>query len=110
MDRPPTGMLERLISAECADTLPGLFHERVRRTPLSVAYREYDPRAGCWINYSWASMEIRAARFQQALTREGLKTGDRVALCLPIVPTGSALTWRPSVSASSWSRSMQTTA
>ncbi len=23
MDRPPTGMLERLISAECADTLPG---------------------------------------------------------------------------------------
>jgi len=83
MDRPPTGMLERLISAECADTLPGLFHERVRRTPLSVAYREYDPRTGCWINYSWASMEIRAARFQQALTREGLKTGDRVALCLP---------------------------
>jgi long-chain acyl-CoA synthetase len=76
-------MLDELISAECADTLPGLFHERVRRTPLSVAYREYDPRAGCWINYSWASMEMRAARFQQALAREGLKTGDRVALCLP---------------------------
>ncbi|MGO8839604.1 MAG: AMP-dependent synthetase/ligase [Methyloceanibacter sp.] len=83
MERPSTGMLDRLISAECADTLPGLLHERVRRTPLSVAYREYDRRAGCWINYSWASMEMRAARFQQALAREGLKTGDRVALCLP---------------------------
>jgi len=83
MERPSIGMLESLISAECADTLPGLFRERVRRAPSSIAYREYDPRAGCWTDYSWASMEMRAARFQQALTREGLKMGDRVALCLP---------------------------
>jgi long-chain acyl-CoA synthetase len=76
-------MLDELISAECAGTLPGLLHERVRRTPMSGAYREYDHRANCWTDHTWAGIEMRAARFQQALAREGLKTGDRVAVLLP---------------------------
>ncbi|MCP4780549.1 MAG: AMP-binding protein [Hyphomicrobium sp.] len=83
MERPPSGMLDELISAECADTLPGLLHERVQRTPLSVAYREYDHRANGWTDHTWAGIEMRAARFQQALVREDLKTGDRVAVLLP---------------------------
>jgi long-chain acyl-CoA synthetase len=76
-------MVDELINAECAGTLPGLLHQRVRRTPLSVAYREYDHRANCWTDHTWAGIEMRAARFQQALEREGLKTGDRVAVLLP---------------------------
>jgi len=38
MERAPGGMLDELISAKCAGTLTGLLHERVRRTPMSVAY------------------------------------------------------------------------
>jgi long-chain acyl-CoA synthetase len=76
-------VFDTLISAECAETLPGLLHERARRSPLSVACREYDRHSHSWVDYSWASIEMRAACFQEALAREDLNTGDRVAVWLP---------------------------
>ena len=76
-------MFDTLISEECAGTLPGLLHERAQRSPSSVAYREYDRHSHSWVEYSWASIEMRAACFQEALAREGLNTGDRVAVWLP---------------------------
>jgi len=76
-------MPEELIGAECAGTLPGLLHERVQRSPLGVAYREYNNRSRCWTSHSWESIEIRAASFQAALAREDLNAGDRVAVWLP---------------------------
>jgi long-chain acyl-CoA synthetase len=76
-------MSDGLIGAECAGTLPGLLHERAQRTPFGTAYREYDGQSHGWVDYSWASIETCAARFQEALAREGLNTGDRVAVWLP---------------------------
>lgn len=75
--------MSELIGVETARTLPGLFLERVRRTPLAVAYREFDPARGVWRNHPWQAMEAHAAEFQTGITALGLKAGDRVAVLLP---------------------------
>ena len=72
-----------VISASCAQTLPGLFFERVRRTPAAVAYRQFDAQQGAWIDYTWSEMAGRVRSMQGALTRAGLQPGDRVAILLP---------------------------
>jgi len=71
------------ISAELARTLPGLFNERVRRTPESVAYRQFDRDAQRWCDHTWESVQKSAAQLQLAMEREGLTAGDRVAILLP---------------------------
>ena len=50
------------ISAELAQTLPGLFSERVRRTPDRIAYREFDRGADCWRDYTWGNVLTLAAQ------------------------------------------------
>ncbi|MFM9850345.1 MAG: AMP-dependent synthetase/ligase [Hyphomicrobiaceae bacterium] len=73
-----------LIGVETARTLPGLFLERVRRTPLAVAYRDFDaPQGGGWRSHTWQAMEARAAEFQAGMAALGLNAGDRVAVLLP---------------------------
>jgi long-chain acyl-CoA synthetase len=64
-------------------TLWGLFCECVRRYPVGVAYRDYDPVAGNWRDHTWQTIAARVDRFRTALAREKLKTGDRVAILLP---------------------------
>ncbi len=71
------------IEAKLVRTLPGLFHERVRRSANLVAYRQFDRRAQSWRDHTWQSMERRAAQLQLAMEREGLTAGDRVAILLP---------------------------
>lgn len=71
------------ISAELARTLPGLFNERVRRTPESVAYRQFGHDARRWCDHTWQSVQQGAAQLQLAMEREGLTAGDRVAILLP---------------------------
>ena len=71
------------ISAELARTLPGLFSERVRRTPDKTAYLEFDRGADCWRDYTWGSVQTRAAQLQIAIEHAGLKAGERVAILLP---------------------------
>jgi long-chain acyl-CoA synthetase len=71
-----------LISAAEAIGLCGLFLERVARTPNAVAYLEYDERARTWIEITWRETAHAVARWQAALTREGLAPGDRVALMM----------------------------
>ena len=44
---------EDIIPAETAQTLDGLFRERVRRTPDSVAYRGFDKASGEWVDSTW---------------------------------------------------------
>jgi len=63
-----------------AATLPGLFRERVRRSPNSPAYRFFDALNGAWIETSWAGMARDVDRWQAALGAEGLKPGERVAV------------------------------
>jgi len=68
---------------ETAGTLWDTFLDRVRRTPDSTAYREYDGRLHRWRDYSWMEMSARVARMQAGLARAGLQIGDRVGVLLP---------------------------
>jgi long-chain acyl-CoA synthetase len=77
---------EDLISVERARTLDGLFVQRVQRSGEALAYRSYDRASGDWLDYSWSEMAQRVARWQDALSREGLNPGDRVALVLRNCP------------------------
>lgn len=70
------------IMPEVAATLPGLFGERVRRTPDRIAYKHYDYAANAWVDTQWRDMEREIGRWQAALSRAGLHAGDRVAMML----------------------------
>ncbi|MEJ2591419.1 MAG: long-chain fatty acid--CoA ligase [Candidatus Thiodiazotropha sp.] len=65
-----------------ADTLPGVFLERVARSPQKTAYLQYDSTREQWLEISWADLATRVARWQAAFRREDLKPGDRVAMLL----------------------------
>ena len=71
-----------IITPETAGTLAGLFRERVRRTPDACAYRRFDRQGHCCECTSWAETAILAARWQEAIRREGLLPGERVAVML----------------------------
>ena len=73
-------MPENLITPEQAQTLPGLFRERVRLTPEDCAYRFYDALNGAWSDLSWRQIARDVDRWQAALTMEKFKPGDRVAI------------------------------
>jgi long-chain acyl-CoA synthetase len=70
------------IAAETAVTLAGLFRERVKRSPNKIAYRQFDQDSGQWCDSTWQEMATEVARWQDALTQEGLQQGDRVAVLL----------------------------
>jgi long-chain acyl-CoA synthetase len=72
-----------LIGAEEAGTLPGLFLARLARSGSRVAYREFDPALGTWRTFTWQQVASRIVRFQEALAKEGVRPGDRVAIALP---------------------------
>jgi long-chain acyl-CoA synthetase len=71
-----------IIDPQTAATLPGLFRERVRRTPGNCAYKRFTPEEQCCAGVSWKEAEALAARWQEALRREGLVPGDRVGVML----------------------------
>jgi long-chain acyl-CoA synthetase len=71
-----------VIPIDAAGTLDGLFHERVKRTPDLVAYRDFNRQHGNWRDYTWAQMDHQVARWQAALEKDGLRAGDRVAVML----------------------------
>ncbi|GAB4353943.1 MAG: AMP-dependent synthetase/ligase [Gammaproteobacteria bacterium] len=71
-----------VITAEEAVTLGGLFQERVRRTPDNVAYRHCDPATGNWVDTTWSQMAREVARWQDAMAKEELEPGDRVAVMM----------------------------
>jgi long-chain acyl-CoA synthetase len=72
-----------LIAIGEAQTLDGLFRERVRQTPDAPAYREFNPETNAWEGITWAMTADRVARWQTALAAEDLAPGDRVAVILP---------------------------
>ncbi len=60
--------------------LSELFVGRVQATPDAPAYRQFDGRR--WVSWTWAEAGREAARFQAGLRSDGLKPGDRIAMCL----------------------------
>ncbi|NEV60787.1 AMP-dependent synthetase/ligase [Thiorhodococcus minor] len=68
-----------LIQVATAGTLPGLFRERVARTPELTAYRQLDEPSGQWRSLTWRQMAERVGRWQRALAGLGLAPGARVA-------------------------------
>ena len=70
------------ILPESAKTLGGLFHERVLRSPESIAYRYFDHRQKSWNEISWIGIAGQVGRWQAAMEQESLKPGDRVAVML----------------------------
>ncbi len=70
------------IDPDRAQTLAGLFRERVAASPDKPAYRQFDPAAETWKSFSWADVAREVMRWQAALTKEGLAPGDRVAVML----------------------------
>ncbi len=69
-----------VISPDVAQVLPGLFWERVRRSPGAIAYTFFDKPTNRWIDLTWAEMAEQVSRWQEALKAESLKKGDRVAI------------------------------
>ena len=63
-------------------TLCGLFRARVAATPDQVAYRQFDEASDTWVSFTWMQVAAEVARWQAALTKEGLVPGDRVAVML----------------------------
>ena len=63
-----------------ADTLAGVFLERVSRSPDKTAFVQYDSNLDQWQEMSWSEIAHRVARWQAAFQEEDLKPGDRVAL------------------------------
>ncbi|MEX1201524.1 MAG: AMP-dependent synthetase/ligase [Methylophaga sp.] len=70
------------ISPDTAVSLPGLFYERLRRSPKQPAYRFFDADENTWQSLNWQQAAFQIARWQQALSAENLQVGDRVALNL----------------------------
>jgi long-chain acyl-CoA synthetase len=70
------------IGLTTADTLAGVFQERVKRSPNKTAYIQYNPEMEIWEESSWQQMANRVAHWQAAFQRESLKPGDRVAIML----------------------------
>ena len=75
-----------MISIETAQTLDGLFQERAKRSPQSIAYRDYDVNQETWLDYTWADMSRAVKLWQTALSRENLAPGDRVAIMVRNCP------------------------
>ena len=68
------------ISSDLAVTIPGLFRERVKRSPEAIAYRYFDHEKSLWKESTWEEMGFEVARRQAALKKESLAKGDRVAI------------------------------
>src|SRR5688572_12772246 len=60
--------------------LSDLLLTRLATTPSALAYRQFENNT--WCDWTWDDFGREVGRWQAALTKEGLKAGDRVALCL----------------------------
>lgn len=69
---------QQMITMDDATTLADLFNERCIRSPGGLAYVQY--RDGDWRQYNWEQTREAVARWQAALSRDGLQTGERIAL------------------------------
>ncbi|MCW8853989.1 MAG: long-chain fatty acid--CoA ligase [Gammaproteobacteria bacterium] len=69
-----------MITSQDVSTLSELFKKRVEITPDKKAYRQYDVGSQTWSSSSWHEMANEVARWQAGFEKEGLQSGDRVAV------------------------------
>lgn len=77
--------LDHCISPEQANTLHGLFLERVRSSPDRIAYRHF--MGDAWREFTWREMGEELGCWRRALAAQGLQRGDRVAIMLRNSPS-----------------------
>lgn len=59
-----------------------MFQERVKRSPGKVAFQFFNKPEQRWSSLTWGEVSLRVAKYQAALTQDGLKPGERVAIML----------------------------
>jgi long-chain acyl-CoA synthetase len=74
------------ISPDQAVTLHGLFVERVKLSPDAIAYRHFENNQNAWISFTWLEVRDQVARWQAALLKEHLSSGDRVGVMMRNCP------------------------
>lgn len=75
-----------IITVDQAQTLDGLFQERVQRSPHKAAYHYFNTTCEEWSSYTWEQMNQAVARWQAGLAKESLMPGDRVAVMMRNCP------------------------
>jgi len=55
---------------------------RIAETPDLLAYRQFNEATSAWIDMTWGEFGREVGRWQTALAAEGLRAGDRVAVCM----------------------------
>ncbi len=70
------------ISENSYNSLSELFLTRVARSPDATAYRYFNTTVGEWQSITWSEMGSIVARWRQAILKENLTKGDRVAIML----------------------------
>jgi long-chain acyl-CoA synthetase len=68
------------IPVSATDSIADCFAKRLAESPAATAYRYYDAATESWKAQTWAQAGELVARMRAALEREGLATGDRVAI------------------------------
>lgn len=71
-----------IIEPEECKTLHGLFRLRAARSPQKSAYRFFDTHSTTWKERNWSEMTRDVAAVATALSNEGIRAGDRVAILL----------------------------
>ncbi|MDX8388120.1 MAG: long-chain fatty acid--CoA ligase [Ghiorsea sp.] len=61
-------------------TLYSLFTERVRRTPLTTAYRSYETKTDSWVDMTWLEVNEKVAQRAHLFNEYGGIEGDRCAI------------------------------
>jgi long-chain acyl-CoA synthetase len=79
------------ISPESCSSVPDLFLARVEKTPTNTAYRYFNKTSEQWQAISWQEMAGTVATWRNALQKEDLQPGDRVAVMLHNCPEWIAL-------------------
>jgi long-chain acyl-CoA synthetase len=71
-----------VIPAATAGTLPGLFRQRVARTPDLTAYHQFDAGNGRWSSFTWSRVSKLVGCWRRSLAALDLVPGERVAVQL----------------------------
>ena len=72
----------RYLMFDDSTTIADVFAMRCRTSPNAPAYREYISATKDWQGIDWREAGDRAARMREGLRREGLQTGERIAVML----------------------------